>query len=165
MAQNFSFDIVSKVDLNEVQNAVNQASKEISQRYDFKGSVSEITLNQEENEIGIHSDDEPKLRSVVEILKERLVKRGVSLKALTMGTVEPAAAGTVRQKIDIQSGIESEKCKEIVKFIKDTKIKVQAAIQQGQIRVSGPKKDDLQTIMTKLRGNDFKIHMEFTNYR
>lgn len=165
MAQNFSFDITSKVDLNEVQNAVNQTVKEISQRYDFKGSISEITLNKEENELTIHTDDEPKLRNVYDILKERLVKRGVSLKALTPGTVEPAASGTVRQKIDIQSGIETEKCKEIVKFIKDTKIKVQAAIQQGQVRVSGPKKDDLQIIMTKLREVDFKVHMEFSNYR
>ncbi len=165
MAQNFSFDIVSKVDLNEVQNAVNQATKEIAQRYDFKGSISEITLKKEENELDIHSDDELKLRNVFDILKERLVKRGVSLKALTPGTVEPAASGTVKQKITIQSGIETEKCKEIVKFIKDSKIKVQAAIQQGQIRVSGPKKDDLQTVMGKLREVDFKIHMEFSNYR
>lgn len=165
MAQNFSFDIVSQVDLNEVLNATHQTQKEISQRYDFKGSVSEITLNKEEHEILILSDDEPKLRNVTEILKERLVKRGVSLKALTYGTVEPAAGGTVRQKVKIQSGIETDKCKEIVKFIKDSKIKVQAAIQQGQIRVSGPKKDDLQTVMAKLKANDFKIHMDFTNYR
>lgn len=165
MAQTFSFDIVSKVDLFEVQNAVNQATKEITTRYDFRGSKSEITLNEKENQLELLGDDEFRLKSVVDMLQEKLVKRSVSLKALTYEKVEEASGGMARQKIKIQSGIEKEKAKEIVKFIKETKIKVQASIQDAQIRVSGAKKDDLQTVMQLLREHDFDIHMQFTNYR
>ena len=165
MASDFSFDIVSKVDLQEVHNAVNQANKEISQRYDFKGSKSEISLNQNENQITVLADDDFKLKNVIDILQGKLVKRGISLKALTYNKEESATQGMVRQKIDIQSGINKDKCKEIVKYIKDTKVKVQAQIQDTQVRVTGRKKDDLQEIISKLKEKDFGIDMEFDNYR
>ncbi|MDZ4723268.1 MAG: YajQ family cyclic di-GMP-binding protein [candidate division Zixibacteria bacterium] len=165
MAQSFSFDIVSKVDMSEVLNAVNQVTKEIQTRYDFKGSKSSITLNQEENHMIALADDEFKLRSVVDILQDKLIKRSVSLKAMTYKTVEEATQGMARQRIDIQSGIEKEKAKEIVKYIKETKIRVQAAIQDAQVRVSGQKKDDLQTIIAKLKEHDFGIHMQYVNFR
>lgn len=165
MPQNSSFDIVSKVDMSEVVNAINQATKEIQTRYDFRGSKSEITLDQPNNLITVLGDDEFRLKSVIDMLQEKMVKRSVSLKALTYQKVEEAAAGMARQKITIQSGIEKEKAKEIVKFIKDTKIKVQAAIQDAQVRVTGAKKDDLQLVIQKLKEHDFGIHMQFTNYR
>ncbi|MDH4129201.1 MAG: YajQ family cyclic di-GMP-binding protein [Spirochaetota bacterium] len=165
MASDFSFDIVSQVDLQEVLNAVNQSNKEISQRYDFKGSKSEVTLNQKDNEIIVLADDDLKLKNVIDVLQSKLVKRNISLKALNYCKVEQATQGMVRQKIEIQSGINKDKCKEIVKFIKDTKIKVQAQIQDSQVRVTGRKKDELQEIITKLKETDFNIHMEFTNYR
>lgn len=165
MAQTFSFDIASKVDLQEVSNAVNQATKELQQRYDFKGSKSKIELKATDHELVVFSDDDFKLKSVIDILQGRLVKRGISLKALVYEKVEPAAGDTVRQKIKIQSGIETEKCKEIVKIIKGLKMKVQAQIQDQQVRVSGAKKDDLQQVMETLRAGDFDFHMEFVNYR
>ncbi len=165
MADSFSFDIVSKVDLAEVVNAINQSTKEIQQRYDFKGSKTTIELNEKDSYISVFTDDEMRLRSVVDILQTKLVKRGVSLKALTYGTPEAAAGGAVRQKIELQSGIPTEKCKEIVKFIKEQKLKVQASIQEEQVRVSGAKKDDLQLVIKVLREKDFGIHMEFSNYR
>lgn len=165
MAQSYSFDVVSKIEMQEVQNAVHQATKEIQTRYDFKGTKSTLTLNQSENHIMVLADDESRLRSVNDILQEKCVKRGVSLKALKFGEAEPAAQGMVRQRIDIQSGIEKEKAKEIAKFLKDTKLKVQAAIQDQQVRVSGAKKDDLQSAMAKLRENDFGIHIQFVNFR
>ncbi len=161
----FSFDIVSQVNLQEVLNAVNQANKEISTRYDFKGSKSEVTLNQADNEIIVLADDEYKLKSVIDILQGKLVKRGISLKAMTYSKSEAAAGGMVRQKIEIQSGINKDKCKEIVKFIKDSKIKVQAQIQEAQVRVTGRKKDELQEVISLLKEKDFDIDMEFTNYR
>jgi uncharacterized protein YajQ (UPF0234 family) len=165
MAQTFSFDIISQVDMNEVMNAVNQSQKEIAQRYDFKGSKSEITLNQKDNCINLLADDDFKLKSVTDILQGKLVKRNVPLKALIYNKEESASHGMIRQKIDLQSGINKDKCKEVVKYIKDTKVKVQAQIQDAQIRVTGRKKDDLQDIMTKLKDEDFGIHMEFSNYR
>jgi hypothetical protein len=165
MADTYSFDIISNIDLQEVLNAVNQASKEISQRYDFKGSKSAITLNQKENELVILSEDEYKLKNVIDILGSKLVKRGISLKALTYEKIESATQGMVRQKIMIQSGISSDKCKEIVKFIKDSKIKVQSTIQEAQVRVSGRKKDELQEVIQLLKEHDFGINMEFANYR
>jgi len=165
MADNFSFDIVSQVDLQEASNAVNQANKEISQRYDFKGSKSEITLNQKESELMLLAEDEMKLRAVTDILQSKLVKRSISLKAMTYGAVEDAAQAMVRQKVTIQSGIEKEKAKEIVKYIKETKMKVQAQIMDAQVRVTGRKKDDLQELMQVLKEKDFDIDMEFTNYR
>jgi uncharacterized protein YajQ (UPF0234 family) len=163
MPQDFSFDVVSKTDPQEVANAVQQAQKELAQRFDFKGSKSSIELTPEE--IVLVSDDEGKLRSVRDILEGRLVKRHVSLKALDYGKVEDASLGTVRQKAKIVQGIESEKAKAIVKTIKDAKVKVQASIQSDQVRVTGRSKDDLQRAMTLIKENDYGIPLQFTNYR
>ena len=165
MAQEFSFDVVSKVDLQEVQNAVQQASKEIATRFDFRGSKSKIEWNEKELALTLTSDDEGKLKSVKDILETRLVKRGVAGKALDYQKVEPAAMGTVRQLVKIQQGIASEKAKEIVKAIKDRKLKVQAAIQGDQVRVTGRAKDELQEVMALLRAGDFGVPLQFTNYR
>ena len=165
MAQEFSFDVVSKVDLQEVLNAVQQASKEIATRFDFRGSKSKVEWNEKELTLTMTSDDEGKLKSVKDILETRLVKRGVAVRSLDYQKVEPAAMGTVRQDVKIQQGIASEKAKEIVKAIKDRKLKVQAAIQGDQVRVSGRAKDDLQEVMTLLRAGDFGVPLQFTNYR
>ena len=165
MATEFSFDVVSKVDLQEVSNAVQQASKEIATRFDFRGSSSKIEWNEKELELTLTSDDAHKLKSVVDILETRLVKRGIAVKALDFGKIEDAAGGTVRQVVKIQQGIVSEKAKEIVKAIKDRKIKVQAAIQGDQVRVSGRNKDELQAAQALLRGGDFGVPLQFTNYR
>lgn len=165
MAQEFSFDVVSKVNLQEVSNAVQQASKEIGTRFDFRGSKSRIEFNEKELELVLISDDEGKLKSVVDILETKLVRRGVAVKSLDYGKVEPAAGGTVRQVAMIQQGIPSEKAKEIVKTIKDRKLKVQAAIQADQVRVSGRNKDDLQEAIALLKGGDFGLPLQFTNYR
>lgn len=165
MADEHSFDIVSKVDLQEVSNAVQQAMKEISQRFDFKGSKSNIELDKEKNEILIVSDDEYKLKSVADILQGKLVKRKVSLKSLIYGKVEPALSGTVKQTINLQQGIPVEKAKEVIKIIKDTKLKVQSEIQKDQIRVKAKKIDDLQSAISFLKEKDFGIHIEFVNYR
>ncbi len=165
MAQTFSFDIISQVDMNEVMNAVNQSQKEMAQRYDFKGSKSDITLNQKDNCINLLADNDFKLKSIVDILKAKLVKRKVPLKALIYNKEESASHGMIRQKIELQSGINKDKCKEIVKFIKDSKIRVQSQIQDLQVRVTGRKKDDLQDIMAKLKDKDFGIHIDFENYR
>jgi uncharacterized protein YajQ (UPF0234 family) len=163
MAQDFSFDIVSKTEMQEVTNAVQQAQKELAQRFDFKGSKSSIELTAEE--IVLVSDDEGKLRSVKDILETKLVKRGVSLKALEYAALEQAAGGTVRQKAKIVQGIEIEKAKAIVKAIKEAKLKVQASIQSEQVRVTGRAKDDLQKAMTVVKANDYGIPLQFTNYR
>jgi uncharacterized protein YajQ (UPF0234 family) len=163
MAQDFSFDIVSKTEMQEVSNAVQQAQKELAQRFDFKGSKSSIELSNDE--LTLISDDEGKMRSVKDILETKLVKRGVSLKALDYAKVEPAAGGTVRQKAKIVQGIETEKAKAIVKTIKDAKLKVQASIQSDQVRVSGRNKDELQRAITLVKENDFGIPLQFTNYR
>lgn len=163
MAQDSSFDIVSKTDMQEVANAIQQAQKELAQRFDFKGSKSEITLTGEE--LTLVSDDEGKLRSLKDIVEGRLVKRNVSLKALDYGKLEDAALGTVRQKVKIVQGIESEKAKAIVKAIKDSKIKVQASIQSDQVRVSGKNRDDLQRVIALVKEADFGIPLQFTNYR
>ncbi|MEO8431267.1 MAG: YajQ family cyclic di-GMP-binding protein [Acidobacteriota bacterium] len=165
MPQEFSFDVVSKVDLQEVQNAVQQASKEISTRFDFRGSASKIEWNEKELELTLTSDDAHKLKSVVDILETRLVKRGIAVKSLEYGKIEDAAGGTVRQVARIQQGIPSEKAKEMVKAIKDRKLKVQAAIQGDQVRVSGRNKDDLQEVQTLLRAGDFGLPVQFANYR
>jgi len=165
MAQEFSFDVVSKVDLQEVQNAVQQASKEIATRFDFRGSKSKIDWNDKDLQLTLTSDDDHKLKSVVDILETRLVKRGIAVKSLDYGKVEPAAGATVRQVAKIQQGISSEKAKDIVKTIKDQKLKVQASIQADQVRVSGKSKDDLQGVMSLLRGRDFGVPLQFTNYR
>ena len=165
MADEHSFDIVSKVDLQEVLNAVQQAMKEISQRFDFKDSKSHIELNKDKNEILIVSDDEYKLKSVVDIFQGKLVKRRVSLKSLVYGKIEPALSGTVKQVITLQQGIPTEKAKEIVKMIKDTKLKIQSEIQKDQVRVRAKKIDDLQSIISLLKEKDLGIYMEFANYR
>ena len=165
MPQDFSFDVVSRVDLQEVANAVQQASKEIATRFDFRGSASKIELREKELEIVLVSDDDHKLKSVVDILETKLVRRGVAVKALDFGKVEPAAGGTVRQVAKIQQGIPSEKAKEIVKAIKDRKLKVQASIQADQVRVAGRSKDELQSAMAIVREGDFGLPLQFTNYR
>jgi len=165
MAAMNSFDIVSEIDLQEVKNAVDQAMKEIRQRFDFKGSKSEITLDEKEKQIVLVSDDEYKLRSVADIVQTRLVKRGVSLKALTYGKTEEALGGTIRQKIQLQQGIPAEKAKEIGKALRDAKFKVQTQIQGDQIRVIGKSRDELQAVITLLKEKDFGIAMQFTNYR
>ncbi|HYS55540.1 MAG TPA: YajQ family cyclic di-GMP-binding protein [Thermoanaerobaculia bacterium] len=163
MAQEFSFDVVSKTDMQEVANAIQQAQKELAQRFDFKGSKSTIELTADE--IVLSSDDEGKLRSVKDIVETRLVKRKVSLKALDYAKVEPAAGGTVRQRAKIVQGIESEKAKAIVKTIKDAKLKVQVSIQSDQVRVVGRSKDELQKAISLVRENDFGIPLQFVNYR
>ncbi len=163
MAGQNSFDIVSKIDHQEVSNAIQQALKEIHQRFDFKGSKSAIDLTEEK--IILVSDDEFKLKAVIDILEQKLVKRGVPLKGLSFGKMEPAAQSTVRQEITLQQGISTDKAREIVKSIKDTKLKVQSAINGDYIRVSGKDRDTLQSVIAHLRSVDFGIHMQFTNYR
>lgn len=165
MATEHSFDIVSKIDLQEVKNAVEQALKEVGQRFDFRGSKSEIILDEKAKEILLGSDDEYKLKSLIDILQSKLVKRSISLKALTYGKIEPGLGGTAKQKISLQQGIPSEKAKEIVKAIKDMKLKVQSQIQGDQVRISGKNKDDLQAVINSLREMEFGIDMQFTNYR
>ena len=163
MAADNSFDSVCKVDMQEVTNALDQTRREVDTRYDLKGSKNEIKL--EKTELIITSADEMKMKAVVDILQSKLHKRGVPLKALTYGDVEPAAGSTFRQKIGLQQGIPIDKAKEIVRLIKDTKLKVQASIQEDQVRVTGKSKDDLQSIMALLRGKDLGIALQFTNYR
>lgn len=158
-----SFDIVSSVDLQEVKNAIAQAMKEITTRFDLKGTGSEVSLSGEE--LVLVSNDEFKLKAVRDILETRLVKRSVPLKALSFGTVEKALGGSVRQKVAMQKGIPTDKAREIVKIIKGMKLKVQAAIQGDQLRVSGKSKDELQAVMHTLRGTNLDIDMQFTNYR
>jgi uncharacterized protein YajQ (UPF0234 family) len=163
MAEN-SFDIVSKVDLQEVSNALQQALKEIHTRYDLKDSKSDIHLEGKEA-LMLSSADEYKLKSVNDVLQTKLVKRGVSLKALTYGAIEPAAGSTVRQRVDLQQGIPIEKAREIVKQVKNSKLKVQAAIQGDFVRISGKDRDTLQQVIAMIRQSDFGIDMQFTNYR
>lgn len=164
MAQQNTFDIVSKIDHAEVVNSVNQALKEVQTRFDFKGSVSDIQLEGQEAII-LTSDDDYRLKSLNDILQSKFVKRGVPLKGLTYGKIEQALGGTVRQRITLQQGIPQEKAKEIVKHIKDTKLKVQASIQGDFVRVAGRDRDILQETITALRAHDFGIDMQFTNYR
>ena len=163
MAQQNSFDIVSQVDRAEVTNAIQQTIKEVRQRFDFKGSTATVAL--EKDELILSAEDETKLRNMNDILQQKLVRRGVPLKALSYGSVDPAAGGTVRQHVQIQQGIPQEKAKEVVKFIKDSKAKVQASIQGDVVRVSGKDRDTLQDIIGKLKTKDFGIDMQFSNYR
>jgi uncharacterized protein YajQ (UPF0234 family) len=165
MADEHSFDIVSRVDMQEVLNAVQQAEKELGQRFDFKGSKSSIELNREKGEIYIAADDDYKLKSLTEILKSKLVKRSVSLKVLGFGKIEKATGDTLKQVITLQQGLSSERAKDIVKLIKDMKIKVQSEIQKDQVRVRGKKLDDLQAVIKMLKEKDFDYHIEFINYR
>ncbi|HXQ23728.1 MAG TPA: YajQ family cyclic di-GMP-binding protein [Candidatus Acidoferrales bacterium] len=158
-----SFDVVSRVDPQEVDNAVNQTRKEIAQRYDFKGTKTEIRL--EENALNIVSDDDFKVKAVVDVLQSKLVRRGVSLKALVYGKIEPAAGGLAKQTITVQQGIETEKARHLVKLIKDSKLKVQSQIQGDEVRVSGKKRDDLQAAIQLLKAQDLDLPLQFTNFR
>ena len=164
MASDSSFDVVSKVDMDEVKNAISQAMKEIGQRFDFKGSVSKIELK-EEGTLTLTSDDEVRLKAVVDVLQSKLVKRGVSIRAMEFGKLEPASKGTCRQEVKILQGIAVEKAKGLVKVLKDSKMKVQASIQGDQLRVSGKNKDDLQEAMALLKNNDQGLDLQFTNFR
>ena len=163
MAQQNSFDIVSQVDHAEIGNALNQTMKEVRQRFDFKGSNAAVVV--EEDDLVLTAEDETRLRNMNDILQQKLVRRGVPLKAFTYGRAEPAAGGTLRQHVAIQQGIPTDKAKEIVKFIKDTKAKVQAAIQGDTVRVTGRDRDTLQDVIAQLKTKDFGINMQFTNYR
>jgi uncharacterized protein YajQ (UPF0234 family) len=163
MAKENSFDIVSKTDYAEVTNAINQTTKEVSQRFDFKGSKATVEL--QAKDLMMSAEDETRLRNMNDILQSKLLKRGISLKALDYQTIEPAAGGTVRQLVKVQQGIPIDKAKEVVKFIKDAKLKVQASIQGETVRVSGKDRDTLQDTIAKLKANDFGIDMQFDNFR
>src|SRR5882762_6196763 len=159
-----TFDIVSKIDLQEVSNAIQQAMKEVTTRFDLKDSKSSIAL-EGKDAIVLHSADEYKLKAVNDILQQKLVKRGVSLKGLTYGAIEPAAGGTAKRKVTMQQGIAIEKAREIVKLVKDSKKKAQASIQGDLVRISSKDRDTLQEVIAMLRGHDFGIDLQFTNYR
>jgi len=163
MAKENSFDIVSKTDYAEITNAINQSMKEVSQRFDFKGSKAAVEL--QGKDLLLTAEDDTKLRNMNDIFQGKLVKRGVSLKALDYQKVEPAAGGTVRQLVKVQQGIPIEKAKEVVKFIKDSKMKVQASIQGETVRISGKDRDTLQDVIAALKAKDFGIDMQFDNYR
>ena len=166
MASQCSFDVTSNVDLQEVDNALNQARKEVAQRYDFKGSKASIDFDAKESKLVLVADDDFKLNSLWEIVQTRLVRRNVPVRNLTRGTITPAANTTVRQEIALQQGIPVEKARDIVKFLKDAKLKkVQASIQGDQLRITSPSKDDLQEAMRQLREQDFGVALQFGNYR
>ncbi len=165
MAKQNSFDVVSEVDLAEVKNAVNQAMKEVHQRFDLKGTHSSIELNEKDSRLELASVDEFKLKAVDQILQQKLVRRGVSLKALDHGTIEPAAKGSARQTVTLQRGIPTDKAREIVKLVKNAKLKVQASIHDDMVRVSGKDRDKLQEVIALLKERDFGIDMQFVNYR
>ena len=166
MADQCSFDVTSNVDLQEVDNALNQARKEVAQRYDFKGAKASIEFDPKESKLVLAADDDFKLNALWEIVQTRLVRRNVPVRNLTRGTVIAAANSTVRQEISLQQGIPVEKAKDIVKFLKDAKLKkVQASIQGDQLRVTSPSKDDLQEAMRQLREQDFGVALQFGNYR
>lgn len=159
-----SFDIVVKTDLQEVDNAVNQATKEIAQRYDFRGSKSKIDWDKE-GELTVLADDDFKLEALLEVLRGKLVKRGVSVKNLEYGKLEPSFEGSVRQKITLQQTLPTEKAKEIVKLLKESKIKVQGAIREGEVRVTGKNRDDLQAAIALIKGHDLEMDLQYTNFR
>lgn len=163
MASDHSFDIVSKLDMQEVRNAVDQATREIGTRFDFKGSASRIDLD--DGGITLTSDDEGKLKSVVKVLEDRMVKRGIAISALDYQPVEPATGATVRQKVALKQGVPTDTARQIVKQIKQMKIKVQAAIQGDQVRVSGKKRDDLQQVQQAVKSADYGLPIQFENYR
>ena len=167
MAKDSSFDVVSEVDLQEVRNAVDQAQREITQRYDFKGTGSAVELGEEGNNpvITVKSNTEQKVKDCVKVLDEKLVKRKVPLKALQRGQIQPAAGGTARQTLGINQGISQEKAREIVKSVKDMKLKAQVAIQGDQVRVSSKSRDTLQDVIAALKDKDFGIPLQFVNYR
>lgn len=163
MAKENTFDIVSRVDMQEVRNSVDQAVREIRTRFDFKGSRSDIIFNGEE--ITLIGDDDFKLRNVIDILENRLVKRGINIKALRYGKIEPAAKDTVRQKLNLVQGVDKEQSKIITRLVKDSKLKVQVSIQGDQVRISGKKRDDLQEIIKIIKDYEFDIPLQFVNYR
>jgi uncharacterized protein YajQ (UPF0234 family) len=167
VAKEASFDVVSQVDLQEVRNAVDQAKREIGQRFDFKGTGSGVDLTKDggRNVIEVHSNTEQKVKDCVKVLEEKLVRRKVPLKALVRGEIQPAAGGTARQTLGINQGISTDKAREIVKFVKDMKVKGQASVQGDQVRISSKSKDTLQDVMQALRDTDFGIPLQFTNYR
>jgi cyclic-di-GMP-binding protein len=167
MAKESSFDVVSEVDLQEVRNAVDQASREISQRYDFKGTDSSVELAEDSGNhvLRVHSNTEQKVKDCVKVLEEKLVKRKIALKALAHGKLEQAAGGTARQTLTLNQGISTDKGKEIVKYVKDMKVKAQGAVQGDQVRISAKSRDTLQDIIAALKEKDFGIPLQFTNYR
>jgi cyclic-di-GMP-binding protein len=165
MADTSSFDIVSKVDLQEVDNALNQSRKEIGQRYDFKGSKTTVDLLQKEHQVVVVSDDDFRMKATIDIIQSKMIKRGVPMKALSYSAVEPAAGGLVRQTISLQNGIDKDNARTIVKMIKDSKLKVQAQIMDDQVRVTGKNKDDLQSVIGILRQADLPFAIQFVNYR
>jgi hypothetical protein len=160
-----SFDVVSKIEIPEVHNAVQQAIKEVQQRFDLKDSKSTIEFNEKDSKIVLHSKDEFKLKSVIDILQNKLIKRNVPIKGLTYGELIPAAGSTVKQEITLQQGIPIEKARDMVKMLKDSKLKVQASISGDYVRVAGKDRDTLQSAIAVLRGADFGIDVQFTNYR
>ena len=167
MAKDSSFDVVSEVDMQEIRNAVDQAAREIGQRFDFKntGSSVELTKEGESDAITVKSNTDQKVKDVVKVLEEKLVKRKIAPKALSHGSIEPAAGGTARQTLKLQQGISTEKAREIVKFIKDNHKKAQASIQGEQVRVSSKSRDELQDIIAEIKEHDFGLPLQFTNYR
>jgi cyclic-di-GMP-binding protein len=165
MAADNSFDIVSKIDMQELNNAIQQALKEIHTRFDLRDSNSKIELAEKDTQLVLSSKDDYKLKAVTDILQSKMVKRGISLKALTYGAIEPAAGSSVRQKVTLQQGIAGEKAKDIVRVIKDSKLKVQAAIQGDTVRVTSKDRDTLQQVIALVKSKDFGIDTQFTNYR
>lgn len=165
MAEEFSFDVVSKVDMHAVEDAVNTANKELFNRYDFKGTNSSITLNRKENKLELASSDEYKIKALYDVLLTRLSKRGVPLKNMSPEKIESALSGTVKQVVKIQQGIPAEKAKEMVRLIKGSKLKVTPSVQSDQLRVSSRSKDGLQSAMTLLKGGNFGLDLQFVNYR
>jgi len=165
MASDSSFDIVSKVDMQEVKNAVDQAVREIDTRFDFKGSDSTLELDEKAVQLKMASSDETRLKSMVDVLQTKLHKRGIDIKSLDLGDVEPATKGTVRQVATIRQGIDTDTARKVVKLIKDSGLKVQAAIQGDQVRVSGKVRDDLQKVIATLKAADLDVPLQFINYR
>ncbi len=165
MAAESSFDVVSKVDMQEVKNAVDQAQREIGTRFDFKGSVSEIDLDEKAGTIGLTSDNEVRMKALIDVLQGKFIKRGIDIKALDLGKMEEATKGTVRQQATIKQGLDSETAKKIVKNIKDAGLKVQAQIQGDQVRVAAKARDDLQAVIQMLKNSDIEVPLQFVNYR
>jgi uncharacterized protein YajQ (UPF0234 family) len=165
MAQQFSFDVVSEIDMQEVDNAVNQAKKEVEQRYDFKGTNTTIELNQKDKTVTLHTSDDMKIRALQEILNGKMIKRNVSLKALDYGAIEAAGGDTRKVVVTLKHGLTSEQAKEITKLVKDLKLKVQAQIQGDAVRITGKSKDDLQTAIAAIKSHEFAFPVQFTNYR
>ena len=165
MAKNSSFDVVSEIDFQEVDNAVNQALKEIQQRFDLKDSKTELSLNKNDKIISINSKDDYSLKTSIDILQTKFLRRGLSLKALNLQEPEPASGGRLKQRIDLQNGISKDNAKKVIKLIKEIKLKVNAQIMDEKVRVSGSKKDDLQSVMNAIKEADFDFPAQFTNYK